>query len=146
MNNFKIEKEKYEKEYNEEFEKTGVFWAFSNQQFEENKTHKNAPDNEYISVGCGGYIHKSNKTKLDNFFNKIVPKLNKSFIKKIEIKDLIKYELINKECFYTGDWQTILPTIEHYLNSDISQRNDIYELIEIVYHECLKEENNENKY
>jgi len=146
MNNFKIEKEKHDKKYHEELEKTGIFWAFTNQQFEENKTHKKAPDNDYIRILPGGFIHKSNKKKFDNFINKIVPELNKEFTNKIDIKDLIKYELINRECFYTGEWQIIIPTIEYYLNNDISQRNDIYELVEIVYHECLKEENNENKY
>lgn len=112
---FYEEKMKYEEKYNEEFNKTGVFWAFSNQQFEENKTHKEAPDNEYISVGAGGYIHKSNKEKLDNFFKVILPKLKKEFVNKINIDNLIEYELINHECYYTGEWHEIIDIIKSYV-------------------------------
>lgn len=112
---FYEEKMKYEEKYNEEFNKTGVFWAFSNQQFEENKTHKEAPDSEYISVGAGGYIHKSNKEKLDNFFKVILPKLKKEFINKIDIDNLIEYELINHECYYTGEWHEIIDIIKSYV-------------------------------
>ena len=140
MNNFRIEKEKYDKKYNEELNKTGIFWAFTNEQFENFKTHKQAPDSDYISVFAGGYVHKSNKKKLDKFFNEILPKLNTEFISKIDLKDLIRYELDNRECFYTGEWQIILPTIEYYLNNDISKSVEIYKLIEETYKEGLKEE------
>lgn len=126
-------KEEYSNKYNEEFNKTGVFWAFSNSQFEENKTHKNAPDEEYKSVGCGGYIHISNLEKLKEFNTTISKQLKKEFVNKINIDDLIEYELINHECYYTGEWSEILPIIEDYLESDISQRNNVLEQIEIIY-------------
>lgn len=133
MNKFYELKNDYDKKYQEEFSKTGVFWAFSNKQFEQNKTHKNAPDSEYLSVGLGGYIHKSNLDKL-NYFNEVISKkLKDDFVKKINIDDLIEYELKNHECYYTGDYMEILPIIEDYLNTDISERNDIIEQIEIVY-------------
>lgn len=112
--NFKEAKKEYEKKYNEEFNKIGVFWAFSNQQFEENKTHKEAPDSEYISVGCGGYIHKSNKEKLNNFFKVILPQLRKEFVNNINIDELIDYELSNHECYYTGEWYEIIDLIKDY--------------------------------
>lgn len=112
--NFKEAKKEYEKKYHEKFNKTGVFWAFSNQQFEENKTHKEAPDSEYISVGCGGYIHKSNREKLDNFFKVILPELRKEFVNNINIDDLIDYELSNHECYYTGEWYEIIDLIKDY--------------------------------
>lgn len=124
-------KEQYTKEYNENLKKTGVFFAFSNQQFDENKTHKDAPDNEYKAVGLGGYIHKSNISKLENFFNEIEPKLKKKFIKKVNINDMIDYELINHECWYTGDYMEIVPLIQSYY-SDITV-NEIIEKVKKVY-------------
>lgn len=133
MKEFEKQIHEFEKKRNEELAKTGIFYAFSNQQFEENKTHKEAQDNEYLTIGGGAYIHKSNKEKLDNYFNKILPKLKKEFLKKINLEDLIEYELINHECYYTGDWFEVVPIIENYLDSDISQRNEIAETIEKVY-------------
>lgn len=133
MEEFRKQKKLYEEKYNKELKKTGIFYAFSNAQWEEYKTHKEAPDNEYLSVGLGGYIHKSNKEKLDFFFNVKSKQLKKDFINKIKIDDLIEYELENHECYYTGDWFEIVPIIESYLDSDISQRNDIVEMIETIY-------------
>jgi len=133
MKEFEKQMHEFEKKRNEELTKTGIFYAFSNAQFDEQKTHKNAPDNEYIAVYAGGYIHKSNKSKLDNFFNKILPKLKKEFIKKINLDDLIEYELINHECYYTSDWYEIVPIIENYLDADMSQRDKIIENIKKVY-------------
>lgn len=110
--------------------KTGIFWAFSNQQFEENKTHKDAPDNEYLSVMGGGYIHKSNVEKLNVFFNTVVPKLKKEFTDNIKMEDLIEYELINHECYYTGDYTKVVNIIKDYY--DMSD-DKIYEKVKSVY-------------
>lgn len=107
-------KNEYDKKYNEEFNKTGVFWAFTDAQFDENKTHKNAPDSEYLNVGLGGYIHKSNKEKLNNFNNIIAPKLKKEFANSIDINDLIDYELVNHECYYTYDYSEVIRLVQYY--------------------------------
>lgn len=106
--------EEFTNKKNEELSKTGIFYAFTNAQFDENKTHKNAQDNEYLAIGAGAYIHKENKIKLDNYFKNIVPKLQQEFTQKINIDDLIDYELINHECWYTGDWFEIVPIISSY--------------------------------
>ena len=111
---FKIAKEEYNRKYNKELNKTGIFWAFSNEQFAQNKTHKNAPTNEYMSISAGGYFHKSNLNKVDKFFKVIAPELKKEFTSKIKIEDLIEYELINHECYYTGDYHEIVPIIQDY--------------------------------
>lgn len=114
MKNFRELKEEFDKLKNKELEKTGIFYAFSNEQWEKYKTHKDAQDNEYLSVGCGAYIHKSNKKKLDDYFKKILPQIKKDFASKIEIDDLIEYELSNRECYYTGEWDEIIPIIADY--------------------------------
>lgn len=126
-------KKEYDAKKNSELKKTGIFYAFGDEQWEEEKTHKDAPDNDYLRIGGGAYIHKSNKSKLDNFFEVILKQLNKDFIDKVGIENIIEYELINHECYYTGNWQDVITIIENYLDSDISQRDDVVELIEMVY-------------
>lgn len=110
--------------------KTGIFWAFSNDQFDENKTHKDAPDNEYISIGAGGYIHKSNIDKYKYFINDIAPKLKADFVSKINIDDLISYELINHECYYTGDYSEVVDIVHSYYDMPI---DEIYNKVKNVY-------------
>lgn len=114
--NFNEVKKEYDQKYHDEFNKTGVFWAFTNAQFDENKTHKDAPDSEYLSIGCGGYIHKSNKEKLDNFNNVIAPQLKKEFIKNIELNDFIDYELANYESYLDYDYSQVAYIISDYYN------------------------------
>lgn len=78
-----------------------VFFAFSNQQFDENKTTLLEND-KYVSIGAGGYMPKS-KVKL--FINGM-DKIKKNFKKQISEnkqarKELIIFELHNHECFHT---------------------------------------------
>ena len=138
-NNFNEIKERYDRECQEALKKTGIFYAFSNEQFEKYRTYKEeSSDGDYVYVGAGAYIHKKDKNNLDEYFNVILPGLKKRFINSINIDDLIEYELINHECYYTGDFYEIVPVIESYLNSDISQRCDITEQIEMVYRKNYK--------
>ena len=67
MNNYAKEKEDYSKRYNEELNKTGIFFAFSDKQFEKNKIPKEEKEG-FIFCGGGMYIHRTNKSKLDDFF------------------------------------------------------------------------------
>ena len=136
--NFEEIKKEYDEKTQEELKKTGIFYAFSNEQFEEYRTHKDIQGKKYFSIGCGAYIHEDDKQKLDNYFNVILPKLKKDFIKKINIDDLIEYELINHECYYTGNYLEIVELMENYLESDITQRNNIIEKIKNVYNKNYK--------
>ena len=131
MKKFYKMKQKYDKKFNEELNKTGIFWAFSNKQFEENKTHKDVPNDEYLAVGAGGYIHKSNIEKFNYFFEVVEPKLKKDFISKIDINDLIRYELDNHECYYTGDYYCIVPIIADYLEN--YTHDEVVNLVKKVY-------------
>lgn len=127
-------KEEYDKKYNEELNKTGIFWAFNNEQFEENKTHKNVPDNEYLSIGAGGYIHKSNKFKLDYFLNVTLPKMKREFTSKIDMKDLIEYELDNHECYYTSNISEAVDAVYDFYELP---KNEIEDKVAEVYKEKL---------
>lgn len=130
MKKFEELKEDYNKKYNEELNKTGIFWAFSDSQFEENRTHKEAPIKEYLSVGAGGYIHQSDKEKLDNFFKVIAKELKKDFTSKIDINDLIRYELTNHECYYTGDPSEAIEVVKTYYE-DISEEEITKKVINV---------------
>lgn len=129
--NYKKLKKEFDNKYKEEFDKIGIFWAFGNYQFEENKTHKDAPDSQYRSIGYGGYIHESNLPKYRNFYNDFLPKLKREFSKKINIDDLIDEELINHECWYTGDYMEIVPIIQDFFTK--LSTTEIIEKIKNVY-------------
>lgn len=134
IKNFYKIKEEFDNKSQNELHKTGIFYAFSNSQWEEYRTYKeNSTDKDYLTVYGGAYIHKNDKSKLDNYFKNILPKLKKELVNNVGIDSIIEYELINHECFYTEEWNVIIPVIENYLGSDISERNDIAEQIEIIY-------------
>lgn len=133
---FKDAYEDYQKQYNDAFHKTGVFWAFGHEQFDENKTHKDAPDNEYIAVGAGGYIHKDDKLKLDNFYRVTAPALKKDFVSKIDMDDLIKYELNNHECYYTGEYDEVVPIVQDFFED--KSKEEIESRVDKVYNDTLE--------
>lgn len=84
------------------FKEVGLFWAFSDQQFYENKTPLTEGD-KYVSVGAGGYLPKS---KVDEFIenSKAITKWEKNEIKNKKLaREQIAYELANHEAYYTGE-------------------------------------------
>lgn len=92
-----------------------VFFAFSTQQFDENKTPLQEGE-KYVSIGGGGYMPKS---KVETF-KKGLADLDtwcSGELEKYKLQDEhIKYELYNHECFYMGDPQTVcdlLPMYDH---------------------------------
>lgn len=84
------------------FETLGVFFAFSNKQFEEGKTPL-AEGDKYVTFANGSYLPKSNYALLIEGFNNA----DDLFRKRIKDNGLeeeeVLYELNNHECFYTGD-------------------------------------------
>ena len=89
----------------------GVFFAFSNQQFEENKTPV-AEGEKYCSVGGGGYMPSSNKQKFRDGFD-AMNKWYEAAVDEANLQDEeILYELHNHECFYTGDPGDVIEMFE----------------------------------
>ena len=93
----------FEGKRTELFNSCGLFFAFSNVQFAENKTAL-AEGDKYVSIGAGGYLPKSRVSALTEGMET----LRRAEAKAIKAnKDLVKarilYELNNHECFYTGD-------------------------------------------
>ena len=78
-----------------------VFFAFSNEQFEQNKTPLKEGE-KYVSIGAGGYMPKG---EVENFTNgmKDIDRWFKEQTKSIKLrKQNIAYELANHEAYYTG--------------------------------------------
>lgn len=87
-----------------------VFFAFSNEQFTENKTPLQDGE-KYVSIGAGGYMPKG---RVDIFTSgmKSIDKWFKAAIKDSKTrKEHIIYELCNHEAFYTGDIEDTLSTL-----------------------------------
>jgi hypothetical protein len=81
---------------------TGMFFAFSTEQFNENKTPLKEGE-KYVSIGMGAYIPKGN---VDSYISGIeaIGKAYRAAVKnnKLRYKE-IAYELNNHEAYYTGD-------------------------------------------
>jgi hypothetical protein len=89
------------------FEKVGLFFAFSNEQFAKNKTPLKEGD-KYVSIGAGGYLPKSNIGDFRNGLKEIEKWYRGEIKQNKSEKDEIIYELYNHECFYTGDIATVV--------------------------------------
>lgn len=105
----------------------GVFFAFSKEQFDQNKTPLKDGE-KYVSIEGGGYLPKGNvQAFLDG--QEAISKWETEAIKQNNAKDAhIAYELSNYECYYTGDISralAILPyTEEDVLRVYLSKRAD----------------------
>jgi hypothetical protein len=111
MKNIPELKQEREAKHSELFKKVGLFWAFSNEQFVENKTSLKEGE-KYVSIGAGGYLPKGN---VDEFIKGMdeISKWYKSEIKKNKAEEKeIAYELHNHECFYTNDISDVVEMFE----------------------------------
>lgn len=125
---------KAEKEarYSKAIKNNGVFFAFSNQQFDEGKTPLPEGD-KYCSMGMGGYLPKS-KVKSWLVETNDIEVWFKAKMKDRKLReDHIAYELSNHEAFYTGDIETTLDA----LGSDYTK-----EEVQIIYRKNLKKQEN----
>ncbi len=103
--------------YDELFEAIGLFWAFSNDQFNEGmKKHPLTEGAKYCSVGMGGYFPGQNKQKYIEGMDalKAWEKQAKKELKEneAEIEKAILYELNNHECFYSGEIDEVVELFE----------------------------------
>lgn len=87
------------------FEKHGVFFAFSNEQFKEGMQKYPVEEGEkYSAIGAGGYLPAKNKAKFKIAFEQLLKDERKALkTAKIETENAIRYELSNYECYYSDD-------------------------------------------
>lgn len=104
-----------------------MFFAFSNEQFEQNKTPL-AEGEKYVSLGAGAYMPKS---QVNNWIEgtKNIDKWYKAALKDNKLRrQNIAYELANHEAFYTGEIEDTLQA----LGSDYS-REEVQEVYRSEY-------------
>lgn len=84
------------------FNEVGLFWAFSNEQFDKNKTPLGESD-KYMSFPGGGYFPKNNKNVLKEGLEKIHA-FGRDQVKsaKLQEEEILR-QLYNRECFYICD-------------------------------------------
>ena len=117
-----IKKEK-EKMTTELLEKCGVFFAFSDKQFDENKTPLKEGE-KYVSIGGGGYMPKGSIKAFEEGM-KAINSYGKQKVKKGNLQETeILYELQNHECFYTGDISDVVDLFEGTYT--VKQIRDVY--------------------
>ena len=82
--------------------KFGVFFAYSDDQFTQNKTPKKEGD-KYMSLGGGGYMPTSNLKSYLTETSELRKWYKDQINRNKEIRRAnIAYELSNHECYYTG--------------------------------------------
>ena len=92
--------DKRQKEIEKLMEECAVFWAFSNKQFEENKTPLQDGE-KYVDIGGGGFMPKHNVDTYINGMKKIAKDFKKAMKDEKARKAHIQYELNNHEAYYT---------------------------------------------
>lgn len=105
-------RENHQKEISKTIERNGVFFAFSNEQFEKNKGDLKLEELARVGV-TGGYMPKKNVHQ----FKKEVEELEKKrreAIKKINPEEVILDELKNHEAFYSGDIEDAFDVLRDY--------------------------------
>lgn len=106
-----LKKEKQDR-YTALFAECGVFFAFSDKQFAENKTPLSEGE-KYVAMRNGGYLPKS---KVPTYLNssKAIEKWYKDEVKNGKLAEQeILYELQNHECFYTQDIEDVLEILPY---------------------------------
>ena len=92
------------------FDKTGAFFAFSTKQFNEAKKE----GVKYVSMGAGMICPKENVKELIETLDSIYKGAIKKDLKENGKEAIIKRELYNYECFYTGDISNAVENLEPY--------------------------------
>lgn len=91
--------------------KVGMFFAYSPEQFEANKTPLHECD-KYIRLGGGAFIPDSNIEEWKEEADKINKWFREYIVTNDMKRDYISYELSNHECYYTGDIDSAISAIE----------------------------------
>lgn len=116
---YSIIRKQRDEDTNKLFSECKVFWAFSNEQFDQNKTPLKDGE-KYISIGAGGYMPKGNYQQLIDGMKEIKKTFKKATSEaKIREKHIL-YELNNHECFYTGNIENATEVLgEGYTSEEV---------------------------
>jgi len=108
-----LKNEVYQAKQTKLFDKVGLFFAFNQRQLDEGLKEIKANKKDIISIGAGGLLPKKN---LDTFLkgSNQLRKWLVNEVKKLDLDDVINYELNNYECFYTGDCGPAYEVLKDY--------------------------------
>lgn len=106
------------------FDKAGAFFAFSNDQFEKGKKDGVV----YASLGSGLICPKGKGAALMDSLDNIYKEGVAQDIKENGIKAIIKRELFNHECFYTGEIDQCVDKLADYPTTEQEIRTIFIEL------------------
>lgn len=102
------------------FKECGLFFAFSNEQFEANKVP--LPEGEkYVSIGNGGYMVKGKVQQFKDGLALIEKNFKKSVSENKNMRiEHIADELANHEAYYTGDIDDTLDALgDDYTKAEV---------------------------
>ena len=134
---FNEAKQEYDKKYYAGLEKTGLFYAFSDESFEEQKKPGTTAKDYTSYFGVGDVIHIDDVPKLEHFLEIEAPELKKDFLSKISKEDFILHELRDNECGYTGDISDAVDSVVQYYEID---KETATKEVQSVYNHAYKEE------
>jgi len=92
------------------FKKTGTSFAFSKEQYEKSAVI----GVDYVSLSAGMLVPKDHVKTLIDGLSEINCKGIKQDLEKNSKAEIIKRELFNYECFYTGDIDDCVIALEDY--------------------------------
>lgn len=106
---------KYLKDYTTEpmkalMSSTGAFWAFGQEQFDE----KSVEGVKYASLGAGLICPVDSVKAFNEGYDKVIKDAIAEDIKENGKEGIIKRELINHECFYTGEVESVVDELKSY--------------------------------
>ncbi len=90
-----------------------VFWAFGNSQLEEGLKKIGEKKENITSIGMGGFIPKKNVKKYIKQMEDYSAWFVKE-VKKLDPNQVIRYELNNYECYYSGDITNAFRVLEEF--------------------------------
>lgn len=91
-------------------QKHGAFFAFGQSQFDTQKKE----GVQYVSDGYGLYIPKNNFQQFNVDFEKMQEEKTKEHLAEFGLDRIMKYNLSNYECFYTGDVYDAVSAMSSY--------------------------------
>jgi hypothetical protein len=92
------------------YEKTGAFYAFGQKQYDE----KAKDGVDYVSLGCGLICPKENAQLFNEEYDRIIKESIAEDIADNGKEAIIKRELNNYECYYTGNIGECVDSLKDY--------------------------------
>ena len=115
------------------FKETGSFFAFGTQQFEEQRK----PGVTYVQMGAGLLCPEGKQRELSEGLDKIYHEAIQQDLKENGKDAVIRRELHNYECFYSGDTTDAEKVLLNYPTIAIEDINRIYRQ-ELAKGDCWK--------